>query len=106
MHTADHLGAPTTRHVYVEKNDVWLRRRDDADRLVDVTGLADDVDRIAELCSHTAADEPMVVDEDDAHGVTHSASRARLRHDRSLRDTLNATSVPVGPVRMLPRPPC
>ncbi|GLU49366.1 hypothetical protein Nans01_37170 [Nocardiopsis ansamitocini] len=50
----------------VEQDEVGLVLDDDADRAVDVAGLADDLYRVAEFAAHTAAKEPVVVHDDDA----------------------------------------
>jgi hypothetical protein len=60
--------------VHVEQYDVRLGIADDADGLVDVAGLADDLDAVAgvgrrQLRAHTAADESVVVDQHDPRHV-------------------------------------
>src|SRR3954449_11374731 len=95
MHAADHLCASATGHVHVEQHDVGLGVGDDVDGFVHLAGFAHDLDRLAELGAHSAAHQPVVVDQHDADAA----------HARACRGTVSAASVPVGPLRMAALPP-
>lgn len=68
---AQHLDAAAAREVDVEEDDLGAGRRDDGDRLVDVGGLADDLDTgllgAADLGLYSGAEHPVVVDEHDSY---------------------------------------
>ena len=62
---ADHLDSAAARHVDVEQDDVGLRLRDQAHRLLDRAGVAQDLDEALELRADARAKERVVVDDDD-----------------------------------------
>ena len=100
VHAADHLDATATRHVHVEQHDVRLGVEDDADGLVDVTGLADHLDRAlrvgrGELSAHAAAHQRVVIDQDDSG----------RRHARTCFRIASTTSVPASLLRTVAMPP-
>src|SRR5262249_9211080 len=109
-----HLRATAAGQVHVEEYDVRVQVGDRGDRLVDVRGLADDVDRGAELGADAGPEHRVVVDDQDLDG-------AGLAHwSFSCRGSFSRTSVPVSGVerisavppwrdirsRMLLRTPC
>ncbi|GAB3492258.1 hypothetical protein GCM10027440_41950 [Nocardiopsis coralliicola] len=52
--------------MHVEQDQVGLEFADHPDRGVDVVRLADHVDGVAELLAHTAAEQPVVIDDHHA----------------------------------------
>ena len=89
----DHRVAAAVRQVHVEQDDVRVELADQRHRLGDGAGLADDLDRVAELAPHAGAEEVVVVDEHDAPAA-HGCLPRR-----------SSTSVPVGRGRELAVPP-
>ena len=62
----DHRVPAAVGQVDVEQDDVRIELADQRHRLGDRAGLADDLDRVAELAAHAGAEEVVVVDEHDA----------------------------------------
>jgi hypothetical protein len=65
--------------VHVEQDDVWAVLEDRHDRLADASRLTDDIDALAQLCSHAGAKQIVIVDDNDAH-----ARAAALAHDAPI----------------------
>ena len=81
----DDGGATAARHVDVDEHDVGMPLADHLDGRVDVGGFAYHVGLVTELGTDSAAEEVMIVDEEDAW--------ARRRHPCS-RCIESSTSVP------------
>jgi hypothetical protein len=64
---AKHLSSAATGQVHVEQHHVGPLLLDDPHGRLDVFGLADDLDGVAELCAHSAAEHPVIVDQHDAY---------------------------------------
>ena len=65
----DHGLTAAVGHVDVDEHDVGSALGDQLDGGAHLVGLADDLDRVAELGAHAGAEEMVVVDQEDAHLV-------------------------------------
>ena len=81
------VAPPAAGEVDVEEDHVGAERRDPGHRLVHVTGLADDLELILQLGAQPAAEELMVVDQEEP------GPRAGGSHDAALGSS-RWTSVP------------
>src|SRR5680860_1672527 len=97
-HGTDDPFTAARRHVHVDENDIGRAFPDHLDGGIDLRGLTDDLDTVAELAAHAAAEQVVVVDQEHA--------RTRLAAHDATRGIVSSTSVPVaGRERMTAFPP-
>ncbi len=82
--------AAAVRQVDVEQDDVGIELADQRHGLGDGAGLADDLDRLAELRSNARAEDVVVVDEDDAAAAHDRLSSRSSTSVPSAEDTIAA----------------